>query len=182
MKENLEIELKCLLNREQFECISHKMHFSLPVLQVNTYYDTENSELQKRLWMCRIREAKGRYEFTLKTPSSLGLNEFECLIERHNIQDSKIVDFFKKTGIFDPLYPIGVSKTYRRKYTDEYGEWCLDENDFDGYTDYEIEYELSGHREQAEIQFITLLKSCGIDYQQAKTKFERMLLYKKIVE
>lgn len=182
MKENLEIELKCLLNKEQFECISHKLPFSIPVLQVNTYYDTENSELQKRLWMCRIREAKGKYEFTLKTPASLGLNEFECSLENHNIQDTKIVDLFEKSGIFAPLIPIGVTKTYRRKYLDEYGEWCLDENDFNGHIDYEIEYELSGSSEQAETRFTSLLESCGINYLQAKTKFERMLLYKKIAD
>lgn len=182
MKENLEIELKCLLNEDQFECILQKLHFSLPVLQINTYYDTENGELQKRLWMCRIREAKGKHEFTLKTPAALGLNEFECSIESHNIRDAKIVDFFEKSDIYAPLIPIGVTKTYRRKYSDEYGEWCLDENDFDGLIDYEIEYELSGNREQAEARFISLLKSCDIDYQQAKTKFERMLTYKKIVE
>jgi uncharacterized protein YjbK len=144
------------------------------VLQVNTYYDTENSELQKRLWMCRIREAKGKYEFTLKTPASLGLNEFECSLENHNIQDTKIVDLFEKSGIFAPLIPIGVTKTYRRKY--------LDENDFNGHIDYEIEYELSGSSEQAETRFTSLLESCGINYLQAKTKFERMLLYKKIAD
>ncbi len=179
MKENLEIELKCLLNHEQFVIIAKKLPFSLPKLQKNTYYDTVNGELQKRHWMCRIREAAGNFEFTLKTPADQGLNEFECPLISDDINDPIILSFFRHHGITSPLLPIGTSETYRRKYTDEYGEWCLDENEFGGVTDYELEYELSAYHKNAENRFRVLLESCNVKYVQAKTKFERMIMYKK---
>jgi uncharacterized protein YjbK len=179
MKENLEIELKCLLSKNQFECLLEKMTFSVPKIQTNTYYDTLNGDLQQRLWMCRIREVLGKYEFTLKTPGNGGHNEFECILEKHNIHDPVVVDFFAQSNIFPPLLALGTTTTHRRKFVDEYGEWCLDYNEFDGLFDYEVEYELFEYNIKAEQRFAEVLKSCKVEYKQAKTKFERMLNYKK---
>jgi uncharacterized protein YjbK len=179
MKENLEIELKCLLSKDQFDCLLGKMNFSNPKIQVNTYYDTPNGDLQKRNWMCRIRKVMSKYEFTLKTPGEGGLNEFECSLEKHDILDSVIVDLFAQSDIHPPFKSLGTTTTHRRKFVDEYGEWCLDFNEFDGFSDYEVEYELFEYHASAQQRFTEVLKSCGVDYQQAKTKFERMLTYKK---
>jgi uncharacterized protein YjbK len=179
MKENLEIELKCLLSKDQFECLLEKMKFSMPKIQINTYYDTPNKDLQQRLWMCRIREVMDKYEFTLKTPGNGGHNEFECLLEKHNIHDPIVVDFFAQSDILPPLLAIGSTTTHRRKFVDEYGEWCLDYNLFDEISDYEVEYELFDYTPEAEQRFTEVLKSCKVEYKQAKTKFERMLNYKK---
>jgi uncharacterized protein YjbK len=179
MKENLEIELKCLLNKDQFDCLLGKMSFSNPKIQVNTYYDTLDGDLQKRHWMCRIREVMNQYEFTLKTPGDGGLNEFECPLEKHDILDPIIVDLFAQSDIHPPFKSLGTTTTHRSKYMDEYGEWCLDFNEFNGFSDYEVEYELFEYHASAQQRFTEVLKSCGVDYQQAKTKFERMLTYKK---
>ncbi|MDP2814426.1 MAG: CYTH domain-containing protein [Erysipelotrichaceae bacterium] len=179
MKENLEIELKCLLNKNQFECLLGKMNFSVPKIQINTYYDTQNGDLQQRFWMCRIRQIVNKYEFTLKTPGDGGHNEFECSLEEHDIHDPVILDFFAKSNIHPPLYTLGNTTTHRRKFVDEYGEWCLDYNEFDGIFDYEIEYELFKYQPEAQQRFTEVLKSCKVEYTQAKTKFERMLNYKK---
>ena len=179
MKENLEIELKCLLSKEQFECILAKMAFSSPKIQINTYYDTMEGDLQKRFWMCRIREVKDKFEFTLKTPGEGGLNEYELILEENNIHDPRIVDFFKKSDIYPPLIALGTTTTHRRKFIDEFGEWCLDYNEFGDAFDYEVEYELFQYLPKAEQRFTDILNSCNIHYSQAKTKFERMLNYKK---
>jgi uncharacterized protein YjbK len=179
MKENLEIELKCLLNKEQFECILGKMAFSSPKTQINTYYDTLESDLQKRFWMCRIREVKDTFEFTLKTPGDGGLNEFELILKQHDIHDPMIVDFFARLNIHPPLIALGTTTTHRRKYVDEFGEWCLDVNVFDDVSDYEVEYELNEYSPEAKQRFTDVLRLCNVEYSQAKTKFERMLTYKK---
>jgi uncharacterized protein YjbK len=179
MKENLEIELKCLLNIDQFECLLDKMDFSVPKTQINTYYDTPLNDLQKRHWMCRIREVNSKYEFTLKTPGDGGLNEFECSLEEHNIHDPVILDLFAQSNIYPPLEPLGKTTTHRRKFVDEFGEWCLDFNEFDGFRDFEVEYELFEYLPEAQQRFTEVLKSCEVDYKQAQTKFERMLTYKK---
>jgi uncharacterized protein YjbK len=179
MKENLEIELKCLLSKDQFECLLGRFDFSLPKIQINTYYDTKVGDLQKKLWMCRIREVTNKYEFTLKTPAKGGHNEFECLLERHDIHDPLILDFFAQHNILPPFITLGLTKTHRSIFVDEYGEWCLDYNEFDSASDYEVEYELFEHTSEAVGRFTEVLKSCNIEYTQAKTKFERMLNYKK---
>jgi uncharacterized protein YjbK len=116
MKENLEIELKCLLSKEQFECMMDKMEFSPPKIQVNTYYDTPEGDLQKRFWMCRIRDVKDKFEFTLKTPGKGGLNEFEIMLTEHNIHDPLIIDFFAQSNIHPPLIALGKTTTHRRKF------------------------------------------------------------------
>ena len=179
MKENLEIELKCLLSKDQYECILRKMAFSTPKIQTNTYYDTINGDLQARFWMCRIREVKDKFEFTLKTPGDGGLNEFEVILKKHDINDPVIVEFFARSNIFPPMVALGTTTTHRRKFVDEFGEWCLDYNIFDGFSDYEIEYELIEQHPMAKKRFVEVLRSCNVEYSQAKTKFERMLNYKK---
>ena len=179
MKENLEIELKCLLSKDQYECLLKKIPFSSPKIQKNTYYDTLNEDLQERFWMCRIREVSDKFEFTLKTPGEGGLNEFEFMLKEHDIHDPMILDFFARSNIFPPMKALGTTTTHRRKFVDEYGEWCLDYNEFEGAFDYEVEYELLEYRPQAKQRFTDVLTSCKVEYTQAKTKFERMLNYKK---
>jgi uncharacterized protein YjbK len=179
MKENLEIELKCLLSKEEYECLLEKMPFSSPKIQTNTYYDTIKGDLQERFWMCRIREVNDKFEFTLKTPGVGGLNEFELILKEHDIHDPMIVEFFARSNIFPPMKALGTTTTYRRKFIDEYGEWCLDYNVFDGTFDYEVEYELFEYRPQAKQRFMEVLNSCKVEYTQANTKFERMMNYKK---
>jgi uncharacterized protein YjbK len=129
--------------------------------------------------MCRIREVSDVYEFTLKTPGEGGHNEFECLLEQHDIHDPLILDFFAKRNILPPFITLGSTKTHRSIFVDEYGEWCLDYNEFDNTFDYEVEYELIEYKSEAVERFTEVLKSCNIEYKQAKTKFERMLNYKK---
>ena len=52
-------------------------------------------------------------------------------------------------------------------------------SEFDGISDYEVEYELFKFEPEAQLRFTEVLKSCNVEYTQAKTKFERMLNYKK---
>ena len=77
MHQNLEIELKMLVDEDQFEKL---LSFYLPhnfIEQVNYYYKSRNS----RHYAFRVREKEGQKLFTLKKRLAEGVQEYEKYFE-----------------------------------------------------------------------------------------------------
>lgn len=179
MNRQLEIEYKTLVTREQFHRLMDFFPFNASKKQKNTYFDTKDSQLQKQHWMVRIREVGQTFIFTAKFPVELGHDEVEFELTSFDIDDSRILALLEHHQITGKLYPIGTTTTIRSMYCDSFGCWCLDQTFFDNTMDFEIEYELHAGIFDAKKHYLETLLSLDIEFSKAKSKFARMLEYKK---
>lgn len=77
MNNNIEIEAKVLLTKEQYVKVMKAMHLNIKdqFVQTNYYIDSNQRILKKQNIALRVRELKGNYTLTLKTPMAEGLLE-----------------------------------------------------------------------------------------------------------
>ena len=144
MNENLEIEYKVLLTKEQFEKLVSQYDDVKFIRQVNTYYDTKDLQIRKNYGSMRIREKEGQFIFTLKKHTEDGLLEFEKLVPTNDISafnDSEIKQSFQDMKIDEPIVKLTSLTTDRAVIFNGFAEICLDHNYYNGKEDYEIEYE-----------------------------------------
>ncbi|MBC3697800.1 CYTH domain-containing protein, partial [Bacillus pumilus] len=77
MAQEIEIELKQLLMKEEFEQL--KQHFQLKDsdfhTQTNYYFDTPQFDIKSQFAALRMREKNGQWVLTLKEPHEIGLLE-----------------------------------------------------------------------------------------------------------
>lgn len=144
MNKNIEKEFKVLLTEEQFTYL-YNLYPSLEVKkQINTYYDTKENMICKMQGAMRIREKEGHFIFTLKKFMDEGLLEYECEVFENNIKVfaiSDIKNLLKSYDLQGPFQELTTLTTYRAVYDNGYAELCFDKNEYNGITDYEIEYE-----------------------------------------
>lgn len=144
MINNLEIEYKCLVNREQFEKLSNLYPNKTFIRQKNTYYDTKTNDLQQKKCALRIREKEGTFLVTLKTPAENGHHEYEYYVTENSptmFSKGEIVSILHELNIYDEMIAIAECVTYRAVVETELAELCFDINEYNGFVDYEIEYE-----------------------------------------
>ena len=66
MYDNIERELKFLINEKVYNELLHSYDFHNPITQTNTYFDTENQDVKKQRGAVRIRTIQDKKIFTLK--------------------------------------------------------------------------------------------------------------------
>ena len=66
MYDNIERELKLLINENIYNELLHSYDFHNPITQTNTYFDTENQDVKKQHGAVRIRTIQNKKIFTLK--------------------------------------------------------------------------------------------------------------------
>ncbi len=140
----IEFEVKAILSVSEYLFLKTKrFHMGNVVLQRNYYYDTADFELNRNKITCRIREKNGNYTATIKDHQSHG-----CNIETSRPAESSTdASFFDGMGISCQ----GELVTLRTTCTTYDGfSVALDENQYLGKIDYEIEYEFDPDR-QAEL-------------------------------
>lgn len=166
MNENLEIEYKVLLTKEQFDTLVSQyddVHF---IRQVNTYYDTKDLDIRKNYGSMRIREKEGKFIFTLKKHTTDGLLEFEKLVPSNDVSafdDLEIKQLFMDMGIHDPIVMLTSLTTDRAVIFNGYAEICLDHNFYNGKEDYEIEYEYKKDHDGKKM-FQAILDTINVQY------------------
>lgn len=179
MKQHLEIEYKSILTNQEYLKIDFLFKFDKIVEQTNVYYDFDDILFNQNI-MCRIRVLDDEYEFTLKIPQEKGVLEYEVNLNSLDIKDPKVIKiltpFIEQT---DQLIEVGRSHTIRKIYSDEYGEWCLDESQFSHHKDYELEYELYEDHPLAYEHYVNKINELGIEIKEAKPKYIRALNSKK---
>ena len=175
MNINLEIEFKCLLRKEDFLRIREDYFMGISAFsQTNEYFVDKTGLLRKHLYSLRIRHINDQIEFTLKKPDGFAKIEInEYLDEKtykqllhHQPFESHILEELQNIGVSLADLSILTSLTTHR-YEIKYlgGNLCLDENEYHGITDYEIEYEALEENQGRQI-FTELLSFYQIDYQQ----------------
>lgn len=145
MYDNIERELKLLIDEEVYNKLLHSYDFQNPITQTNTYFDTKNQDVKKQHSAVRIRMIQDKKIFTLKIRKDEYTHyEFEKEINTENIDDindTEILNWFDQYQIPKNLDPTVSFTTLRYVYKFEHGELCLDKTDYKNHTDYEIEYE-----------------------------------------
>ena len=144
MHNNIEIEYKILVSKEQFEKLSNLFTNKTFSRQVNTYYDTKNNDLRNIKCATRIREKNNKFMITLKVPAEKGHEEFECYVHENSakmFKESEISKVLEDLDIKEDLIVIGECITDRAVVKTDKAELCFDINEYNGIIDYEIEYE-----------------------------------------
>lgn len=182
MYNQIERELKCLLDEEHYNAILNSYDFPITIHQTNTYYDTENSYMKSIQGALRIRKINERCIFTLKIRTDeITLIELEKDVEDDNIQhafeDAEIKEWLEKYSIPTQVKKITEFSTVRKLITLENAELCLDHTTYAGGSDYEIEYEYLKDHDGISC-FNSILNPFGIQYKKnCSSKLARALKF-----
>jgi uncharacterized protein YjbK len=184
MSQNIEIEFKNLLTREEFSKL--KVFFKLEnqqfFMQENHYFDTAAFSLKNKHSALRIREKNSQYEMTLKQPAGQGLLESNQIISSSEamfaLQTGKLPDGFIRTQIeemgldFFQFEYFGSLKTERVEFEYRKGLLVLDHSYYLNSEDFEVEYEVENY-EAGQTIFTKFLQEHSIPECRTKNKIER---------
>lgn len=169
MYDNIERELKLLINKQVYDNIMNSYDFHKSIIQTNTYFDTANQNVKKQHGAVRIRTIENKKIFTLKIKKDEYTHyEFEKEISSENIneiEDPEILNWFNQYQIPKNLHPTANFTTLRNVYEFENGELCLDKTTFKNYVDYEIEYEYTSDHDGIQF-FNSILDQYGLKWQK----------------
>jgi|GEM_PF-374303 len=185
-----EREFKTIISEEKYAEVLVRYQARETVLQVNYYFDTENSELLDAGICLRVREKNGAYELTFKTGKlKLGnvhlRNEYNQTItaEEFNkyITGGMPLSFIALGGFSGneqpdafPIRFTGKVVTQRSVIGLPDGSVIeLDKNAYAGKTDYELEYEYDSKAEPP--AFTAFLSENGVGRGVSESKQARML-------
>lgn len=186
MSTNIEIEVKALLNRQDYEKVLEyfKNEQKSAIEQVNYYIDTKNSDLRRHEISLRIRKLNG-YMMTLKTPLSEGLLEknqliseeaFNNFIEQGVFPDGPISEFIQRLYI-EPTSLLPLAHLTTIRYNIPYNGYLLavDKNSYGDVVDYEIEMEASSV-EKARLNLGEVCEKVGIDFIENRVSKQKRAL------
>ena len=178
MQKNIEKEYKVLITKNEFEKLLETYPDHKVKDQTNYYFDTSPSLHEKNIAI-RIRVCDNKYIFTLKHANEDGLSEYETELNEFNINDPKLDEIYRKFNIGE-LREIGKLRTLRHQADDKFGSLCIDMNEYNGITDYEVEYELFNPKEDRLGRFRNILAKAEIEYvQNSVSKIARMINTRK---
>lgn len=181
MNQNLEIEYKMLVTREEFETLLKHCQTDGVREQLNVYYDCTPSSTLRHVAM-RIRDVDGHHWFTLKAPQPKGVLEYEMEIAENSpevLDNEEIRCLFQQLKLTLPVHECGRMRTRRHWKETPWGELCLDHSLINGRDDYEIEFEISGDPDTGKAYFLGLLAECGLTYRENnRSKYARCVLDK----
>lgn len=167
MINHVETEYKLLVNKEDFEKLSALYPDKIFIKQINTYYDTKDMQLRNMKCAMRIREKDNKFLFTLKTPDPNGHLEHECYVSKNSIDvfsEPDIKKLLEELGISKQIIMITNLKTERAVINTGKAELCFDINEYNGFIDYEIEYEEIVEHDGIS-EFNKILEKAGLRYE-----------------
>jgi len=190
MTQNIEIEFKNMLLKEEFDRLLTHFHIKSSDFfkQENHYFDTLDFALKQQGSALRIREKEGRFEMTLKQPHPDGLLESNEMLSEEQAHDllngSPIMNGIINTQIAsmnittDDLHYFGSLVTERAEMSYLGGLLVLDCSSYLNVKDYEVEYEVS-NRDKSKPIFLNLLSELDIPVRKTQNKVKRFYLQKK---
>ena len=174
MKGQVELELKTLVSRQDFEKLTAHYQPLNFVRQVNTYFVTRDPSH----YAFRIRERLEEKLFTLKHHHNGQVIEYEKTFTGNFFDDPQIRETLEEFGITPPYQVLGALTTERAIVDTGMAELCFDINSYNGLTDYEIEYEVKKPHDHRET-FEAILAKAGISYDKSwGSKYKRCLTTK----
>ncbi|WKB35039.1 CYTH domain-containing protein [Terrilactibacillus sp. S3-3] len=193
MSQELEIEFKNMLTREEFDDLCRRFNISDHAFfrQTNDYFDTADFKLRRAKTALRIRRAEGRFDFTLKQPHDgvilethqpLSEEEAGCLINTGKFPQGDVCDCLVRQGIhINKLDHLGTLTTRRAQFPYKNGELFLDHSFYFDHEDYELEFEAADRAAGRQV-FAQLLSACRIPERPSLNKILRFYHYKKGME
>ncbi|HFR3775528.1 TPA: CYTH domain-containing protein [Streptococcus suis] len=188
MKNHLEIEYKTLLTKSEYLRLLSDFSDVSPVLQTNHYIDTPSLDLKHHRFSLRIRTFEEIAELTLKIPQEVGNQEYNQildiqtalqLLENFQLPKGQIADIISATNVpIDQLTVWGSLTTKRHEKETSIGLMALDENEYNGLIDYELEVEVTD-AEEGKILFDEFLRKNAIQFKYASSKVARTAASKK---
>ncbi|MFL0435999.1 CYTH domain-containing protein [Bacillus pumilus] len=181
MAQEIEIELKQLLMKEEFEQL--KQHFQLKDsdfhTQTNYYFDTPQFDIKSQFAALRTREKNGQWVLTLKEPHEIGLLEtHQTIAPPSNLDDfqlpkGEVADRLDHLNIQkDQIVYFGSLETSRAEKKIKEGLIVLDHSRYLTVEDYELEFEVSD-LEIGQTAFSALLQQFQIPVRNTKNKVVR---------
>ncbi|MEN2466744.1 CYTH domain-containing protein [Ornithinibacillus sp. FSL M8-0202] len=152
MAQEIEIEYKNLLTKEEYETLLHNLPFPKEGKeQINYYFETADFKLRQHHAALRIRKKNNQYQLTLKEPHQDGLlethdslTEAEALswISQHPIaKEATTIQLNQMNIETDELHYVGSLTTIRREYQENGLIIVLDYSQYNHVEDYELEIE-----------------------------------------
>lgn len=184
MAQEIEIEFKNLLTKDEYEKVYHFLPFKSVELkeQTNYYFETEDLKLKQQGSALRIRQKNAQWTLTLKQPHTEGLlethdslteEEANLWIQNKMTEKPHVSKQLNDLGIsFEDLYYLG-SLTTRRKEHDYKGTTVvLDHSLYYDKEDYELEVE-AGSKEAGKKVMEEILRTCNIPNRETDNKIKR---------
>ncbi|MGI6607742.1 MAG: CYTH domain-containing protein [Erysipelotrichaceae bacterium] len=137
MKQQLEIEFKTLVTKEQFDKLISLYWPLLFYKQHNYYYRPLSCD-----YSFRIRIKENKKIFTLKEKIDNNILEHEKTFSGPFYEDNEIKNTLDRLNIYPPFNLEGELITYRAVVESELAQLCFDINHYNNLIDYEIEYEI----------------------------------------
>lgn len=183
MSNAIEIEAKALVSKSDYEKLTTAFHTYKHFIQTNFYIDNDEGYLRKEGLALRIREKYGNYEMTLKTPLSHGLLEknealseqaFDDFMRKGKFPDNDLKRFLTMLDVDVETLKVKTSLTTNRIDVPYFeGKLSIDENNYSGKKDYEVELEYNNEAE-AESLLRELFEKYSIPFSlNKKTKVAR---------
>ncbi|QDZ93625.1 CYTH domain-containing protein [Bacillus altitudinis] len=181
MAQEIEIELKQLLMKEEFEQL--KEYFQLKDedfhTQTNYYFDTPQFDIKSKFAALRMREKGGQWVLTLKEPHEIGLLETHQTIdppaslEHFHLSEGEVADRLVHLHIQkDQIVYFGSLETSRAEKMIKEGLIVLDHSRYLTVEDYELEFEVSD-LDIGQAAFTALLQQFQIPPRHTKNKVVR---------
>lgn len=186
MSRNLEIEVKGLLSKEEYEKILHSFLDLKPYVQVNYYIDTKDFEIKSNKCGLRIRYKNNKYELTLKVTQeegkleinqNLSKNDYELFGNCGVFPSGEVKDYIEQNLHVDisKLFMFTSMETSRLDVPFEGSLISIDKSVCLGEIDYEIECE-SNNIEKAQKDIEKFLKNYNLKYIKfASSKLKRAM-------
>ena len=182
--ENIEIEYKVMINKDDYYKIISSLDEYKAFEQVNYYYDTFNNDLKKNNLSFRIRHIlnDNTYLMTIKEKLSEGRKEYEFYLKDNNPLNinKETKDFLSKRNIdYKELHIIGKLKTLRYEIKMNNCLLCFDKNNYYNNEDYEVECEASSML-IAKKNLCEYLDNYHIKYTQSQKSKQKRTIENKI--
>ncbi|MBO9128638.1 CYTH domain-containing protein [Bacillus sp. 165] len=188
MKQEIEIELKNIVTKQEFETLVNAFNIHSFSTQVNHYFETPSFSLKDKGAALRIRFKNDAYTLTLKQPAKVGLLETHQSLTKEDatrmIQTGKIVPggilnlLHSLSVLPDELQYLGELTTNRAEIIYKGGILMFDHSFYFDTDDYELEYEVKDEQEGRK-QFLELLQSHHIPVRHTENKIKRFFLEKQ---
>ncbi|MDG5473002.1 CYTH domain-containing protein [Jeotgalibacillus sp. ET6] len=184
MSQELEIEFKNLLTKEEFHllCGHFQVSSQESIRQKNHYFDTPDFQLKKIHSALRIREKSEGYQLTLKKPVEKGIlenhqwidsQEASQMLEQGGLVQGEIAGLLEELKIpVQQIIYFGTLATERIEFPYKNGLLVLDHSTYLNKEDFELEYEAASYDEGQAI-FKELLSTCKISAKKTDNKIER---------
>lgn len=122
MYDNIERELKLLINEKVYNELLHSYDFHNPITQTNTYFDTENQDVKNNVVQSGSEQFKIKNIHIKIRKDEYTHYEFEKEISAENIneiEDPEILNWFNQYQIPKNLHPTASFTTLRNVYAFE---------------------------------------------------------------